>query len=82
MSIPLPRQGDNTGLITLLSANGLLMPVVQAFTKARIITEQPSNSNKADSDNDKREPGLLDAAITQLLNSDTDEKFDRFVGEE
>ena len=35
--------------------------VVQAFTKAGIITELPGNSSDTDSDNDEREPGMLDA---------------------
>lgn len=57
--------------------------VVRAFTKAGIINEQPSNSNETESDDDERNPGLLDAAIAQLLNSDTeDEEFDGFVEEE
>ncbi|VDP84434.1 unnamed protein product [Echinostoma caproni] len=47
------------------------------------INEQPSNSNETESDDDERNPGLLDAAIAQLLNSDTeDEEFDGFVEEE
>ena len=33
--------------------------------------------------NDERDPGMLDAEIAQLLNSDTeDEEFDGFVVEE
>lgn len=57
--------------------------VVRAFTKAGIITEQLSNSKETDSDNDERDPGMLDAEIAQLLNSDTeDEEFDGFVDEE
>lgn len=57
--------------------------VVRAFTKAGIITEQPGNSNETDSDNDERDPGMLDAEIAQLLNSDTeDEEFDGFAEEE
>ena len=55
---------------------------VRAFTKAGIIVEQPP-SNKTDSDNDKREPGIFDGEIAQLFNSDTeDEEFDGFVTEE
>ncbi len=54
--------------------------VVQAFMGAGIITEQLSNSNETDSDNDERDPGMLDAEIAQLLNSDAeDEEFDGFV---
>ncbi|KAJ8280487.1 hypothetical protein GJAV_G00055280 [Gymnothorax javanicus] len=57
--------------------------VVRAFTKAGIITELPGNSNDTDSDNDERDPGMLDAVIAQLLNSDTDdEEFEGFVDEE
>ncbi|GAB1601903.1 hypothetical protein Ahia01_000468800 [Argonauta hians] len=57
--------------------------VVRAFTKAGIINEQPSNSNETESDDDEGDPGSLDAAIAQLLNSDTeDEEFDGFVEEE
>ena len=44
--------------------------VVRAFMKAGIITEQqPStgNSNETDSDNDERDPGMLDAEIAQTL---------------
>ena len=40
--------------------------------KVRIITEQLSNSNETDSNNDKRDPGMLNVEITQLLNSDTE----------
>ena len=39
-----------------------------------MVIEQPSNSNKTDSDDDERNPGLIDASIVQLLNSDTEEK--------
>ncbi|KAG5831790.1 hypothetical protein ANANG_G00282950 [Anguilla anguilla] len=57
--------------------------VVRAFMKAGIITELPGNSNDTDSDNDERDPGMLDAVIAQLLNSDTeDEEFEGFVDEE
>lgn len=59
--------------------------VVRAFMKARIITEQIGNSKKTDSENDERDPGMLDAEIptAQLLNSDTgDEEFDGFMDEE
>ena len=57
--------------------------VVRAFKKAGIINEQPSNSNETESDDDERDPGVLDAAIAQLLNSDTeDEEFEGFVEEE
>jgi len=50
--------------------------VVRAFTKAGIITELPGNSNNtdSDSDNDERDPGMLDAVIAQLLNSDTEDE--------
>ena len=48
--------------------------VVQAFTKAGIITELPGNSSDTDSDNDEREPGMLDAVLAQLFNSDTEEE--------
>jgi len=41
------------------------------------------NSNETNLDNDERDPGRLDAKITQLLNSDTkDVEFDGFVVEE
>ena len=57
-------------------ANVSVSTVVRAFTKARIIAELPGNSNDTDSDNDERDPGMLDAVITQLFNSDTeDEEF-------
>uniref|UniRef100_A0A8C5PNZ8 HTH CENPB-type domain-containing protein n=1 Tax=Leptobrachium leishanense TaxID=445787 RepID=A0A8C5PNZ8_9ANUR len=60
--------------------------VIRAFRKAGIITEQLSTSNETDSDNDEndeRDPGVLDAEIAQLLNSDTeDEEFDGFAVEE
>ena len=54
--------------------------VVQAFTKAGIITELPGNSSDTDtdSDNDERDPGMLDAVLAQLFNSDTQE-FEGFV---
>ena len=35
--------------------------VDRAFTKAGIITELPGNSSDTESDNDEREPGMLDA---------------------
>ena len=54
--------------------------LVRAFTKAGIITELPGNSSDTDSDNDEREPGMLDAVIAQLFNSDTEEEeFEGFV---
>ncbi|KAJ8349892.1 hypothetical protein SKAU_G00250220 [Synaphobranchus kaupii] len=54
--------------------------VVRAFTKAGIITELPGNSSDTDSDNDEREPGMLDAVLAKLFNSDTEEEeFDGFV---
>ena len=54
--------------------------VVQAFTKAGIITELPGNSSDTDTDNDEREPGMLDAVLAQLFNSDTEEEeFEGFV---
>ena len=54
--------------------------VVQAFTKAGIITELPGNSSDTDSDNDEREPGMLDAVLAQLFKSDTEEEeFQGFV---
>lgn len=57
-----------------------VLTVVQAFTKTRIIAVQPSNSNETDSDSDEREPGMFDAEIAQLSNSDTeDDSFDGFV---
>ncbi|KAG5263266.1 hypothetical protein AALO_G00262940 [Alosa alosa] len=58
--------------------------VVRAFTKAGIITELPGNSGDTDtdSDNDERDPGMLDAVIAQLLNSDTEDEFEGFVDEE
>ena len=43
----------------------------------------PSNSNKTDSDDDKRNPGMLDASIAQPLNSDTeDQELYGFVEDE
>ena len=51
-------------------ANASVSTVVRAFTKARIITELPGNSHDTDSDNDKRDLGMLDAVIAQLFNSD------------
>ena len=54
--------------------------VVQAFTKAGIITELPCNSSDTDSDNDEMEPGMFDAVLAQLSNSDTEEEeFKGFV---
>ena len=54
--------------------------VVQAFTKAGIITELPGSSSDTDSDNDKREPGMLGAVLAQLFNSDIEEEeFEGFV---
>ena len=53
--------------------------VVQAFTKAGIITELPGNSSDTDSDNDERDPGMLDAVLAQLFNSDNEEEFEGFV---
>ena len=43
---------------------------IQAFRKAGIITEQPSNSNETDSDNDEMVSDMLDAEIAQLFYSD------------
>ena len=58
-------------------ANVSVSSVVRVFTKAGIITEQLINSNKTDSDNDERDPGVLDTEIAQLLNADTeDQDFD------
>ena len=58
--------------------------IMRSFRKAGIITEQlnTDNSDEADSDNDKTDPGMLDGEIAQLLNSDIDEKFDGFMEEE
>ena len=54
--------------------------MVQAFRKAGIITELPDNSSDTDSDNDEMEPGMLDAVLAQLFNSDTeDEEFEGYV---
>ena len=54
--------------------------VVRAFTKAGIITELQGNSSDTDSDNDERQPGMLDAVLAQLFNSDTEEEeFEEFV---
>ena len=51
--------------------------------KAGIIDEQPSNSNETESNDVERDPGVLDAAIVQLFNFDTEDvKFDEFVEEE
>ena len=47
---------------------------------AGIITELPDNSSDTDSDNDEMEPGMLDAVLAQLFNSDTeDEEFEGYV---
>ena len=54
--------------------------VVQAFTKAGIITELPGNSSDPDSDNDEMEPGMLDAVLAQLFNSGSEEEeFEGFA---
>lgn len=54
--------------------------IVQAFAKSGIINEQPSNISEIETDDDERDPGLLDASIAQLLNSETeDEDFDGFA---
>ena len=54
--------------------------VVRAFRKAGIITELPDNSSATDSDNDEMEPGMLDAVLAQLFNSDTEEEeFEGYV---
>ena len=53
--------------------------VVRAFRKAGIITELPDNSSDTDSDNDEMEPGMLDAVLAQLFNSDTEEEFEGYV---
>ena len=55
--------------------------IMQSFRKAGIITEQlnTDNSDEADSDSDETDSGMLDVKIAQLLNSDIDEKFDRFM---
>ena len=47
--------------------------VVRAFRKAGIITELQDNSSDTDSDNYEMEPGMLDAVLAQLFNSDTEE---------
>ena len=45
--------------------------------------EKQQERNETDSDSDETDPGMLDAEITQLLNSDTeDEEFDGFLEEE
>ncbi|XP_029974633.1 uncharacterized protein LOC115408167 [Salarias fasciatus] len=55
--------------------------VVRAFTKAGIIAPRTGDGNETDSDDEERDPGMLDAGIAQLFNSDTeDEGFDGFVG--
>ena len=52
----------------------------KAFRKAGIITELPNNSSDTDSDNDEMEPGMLDAVLAQLFNSDTEEgEFEGYV---
>ena len=58
--------------------------IMQSFRKAGIITEQlnTDNSNEADSDSDETDSGMHDVEISQLLNSDIDEKFDGFMEEE
>ena len=54
--------------------------VIRAFRKAGIITELPDNSSDTDSDNDEMEPGMLDAVLAQLFNSDTEEEeFEGYV---
>ena len=54
--------------------------VVRAFRKAGIITELPDNSSDTDSDNDEMEPGMLDAVLAQLFNSDNEEEeFEGYV---
>ena len=54
--------------------------MVRAFRKAGIITELPDNSSDTDSDNDEMEPGMLDAVLAQLFNSDTEEEeFEGYV---
>lgn len=72
-------------------ANVSVSSVTRAFRKAGIITEQLStgtgNSSETDTDddedNDERVPGVLDAEIAQLFNSDTeDEEFEGFAAEE
>jgi hypothetical protein len=40
----------------------------------------PGNSSDTGTDNDEREPGMLDAVLAELFNSDTEEEeFERFV---
>ncbi|XP_013880698.1 uncharacterized protein LOC106529748 [Austrofundulus limnaeus] len=59
--------------------------VVRAFKKAGIVTELTDNNRDTDSVNDdfdETEPGVLDAALAQLFNSDTEEEFEGFVDEE
>ena len=54
--------------------------VVRAFRKAGIITELPDNNSDTDSDNDEMEPGMLDAVLAQLFNSDIEEEeFEGYV---
>ena len=70
----------SSGLLGDAWAKVSVSTVVRAFKKAGITNEQPSNSNETESEDDERDPGLLDAAIAQLLNSDTeDEEFEGFV---
>lgn len=70
------RQGD--------SAQVSASTVVRAFTKAGIMTELPGNgSNTELNDNDKMDPGILDAVLAQLLNSNTEnEDFEGFMDKE
>ena len=60
--------------------------VVRAFRKAGCVTELPDISSDTDSDNgdfDEMEPGMLDAQLAQLFNSDTEEEeFEGFPEEE
>lgn len=54
----------------------MVSTVVQAFTKAGIVTELPDNNGDTDLDNadfDKTDPGTLDAVLSQ---------FEGFVDEE
>lgn len=56
-----------------------VLTVVWAFVKASIINEHPPD-NETDDNNDEREPGMFDGKITQLFNSETEDKdFDGFV---
>lgn len=62
---------------------GISLKCRLSFHEGQNHPEQLSNSSETDSDNDERDPGILDAEIAQLLNSDTeDEEFDGFVEEE